>query len=141
VEDEDECERTKLSTPTPDSTDKLQVEPKSYPEIPSELSKTTASDFATSYEKAYTWNQTLIKNGSKVRNINFKIWYDSKVEPQNTGFWVVFDVQIGYTTKNSEADNEYTIVYYVSSNRIHRDKNDYSEQLRPNELDHVIYCS
>lgn len=136
---ENGCRTTELSTPTPTSTD--EVEAKSYPEVPVALSKETAIEFATSYEKAYAWNQILIERGSNVRNIDLRIWGDPTEEQRNQGFWISFSISVGYSTRNSEADDEYTVAYYVSSKQIRRGEVDDPEGVRPEELDQVLYCS
>lgn len=109
-----DCDEVR-SPPTPSGTD--EIDPKPYPDFPSELSRSTATEFARAYERAYKHNEILARE----RNL---VYVDvggvsvSGSERTDEGFVVRVVVEFGWGEGSGSGDETATTLHADDGSKV-----------------------
>ncbi|NHN59667.1 MULTISPECIES: hypothetical protein [Halorussus] len=103
------------SPPSPAGTDEIDPEP--YPDFPAELSRSTATEFVTAYERAYKHNEILARerNLTYVHVGNVGV---SGAEETDEGFVVRVVVEFGWGEGGGGSDGTTTVLHADDGSKV-----------------------
>jgi len=113
------------TSPADDGTPGETLTPKPCPDRPGTLTNESAADYASSFEEAYAWNESLAEDP---QSITVQVLVTNVTE-SGDGYVVTLDVQTGYTEIITPdggtpieqiADDWYTAAYFVNDSTLRR---------------------
>lgn len=115
---------TPTDQPTGDSTtpaEAVPVTPKPLPDQPETLTSENVVQFATAYERAYTWNQELTTDTIKMTITPVRV---ERLNTTDAGYIVHLEVGFSHTFRSDGAkvvgDGFYTANYFINATTILR---------------------
>lgn len=146
------------SRPEPDPSTSSDVNRRSYPDVPTSLTASSAADFVREYERAYRRNALLVEYGSALENQSTSI-YDSRRFDSPAGAHIIrLHTKYSFTASETPSDDGETaapvagdspetyVTYYVDSSVVMRTEavryNIDTSELQPDPYDSgvVLEC-